>query len=186
MGFKSTLLTCLLRPAVPAVQVVVLSSVLACDATMGYESTLGIRDSPVTAFNGQRVHNLAQLARLVQASREEYMRFDLEAANKVRWGAWGGVWWGEVEVGWGGDGCGRIKRMHLCALHTCASCALHPPLDLPPRAPPASLPARLTAAACPAPLLPSSPALRRWWLWTLSQRGSARTSLWRSTTSLPR
>ena len=83
------------RPAGAAVQVVVLSSVLACDATMGYESTLGIRDSPVTAFNGQRVHNLAQLARLVQASREEYMRFDLEAANKV--------WLGRVEyggVGW--------------------------------------------------------------------------------------
>jgi hypothetical protein len=41
--------------------VVVLSSVLACDATLGYESTLGIRDSPVTAFNGHPVRNLAQV-----------------------------------------------------------------------------------------------------------------------------
>lgn len=38
-----------------------LSSVLACDATLGYESTLGIKDSPVVAFNGEPVRNLAQV-----------------------------------------------------------------------------------------------------------------------------
>ncbi|EFN59770.1 hypothetical protein CHLNCDRAFT_56559 [Chlorella variabilis] len=64
-------------------QVVVLSSVLACDATMGYESTTGVRDSAVAAFNGTPVQNLAQLARLVMACQEGFMRFDLEAANKV-------------------------------------------------------------------------------------------------------
>jgi hypothetical protein len=35
--------------------------VLACDATLGYESTLGIKDSPVVAFNGEPVRNLAQV-----------------------------------------------------------------------------------------------------------------------------
>ncbi|KAL4855164.1 Protease Do-like 9 [Chlorella vulgaris] len=64
-------------------QVVVLSSVLACDATLGYESTLGIKDSPVVAFNGEPVRNLAQLARLVNDCTEDYMRWDLEAGGKV-------------------------------------------------------------------------------------------------------
>lgn len=64
-------------------QVVVLSNILACSATMGYESTLGIKDSPVTAFNGTRINNLAQLALLVMNNTEDFLRFDLEAANKV-------------------------------------------------------------------------------------------------------
>ncbi|PSC68151.1 protease Do-like 9 [Micractinium conductrix] len=67
----------------PDEQVVVLSSVLACDATLGYESTLGVRDGVVQRFNGQPIHSLAQLARLVEDSREQYFRFDLEAASKV-------------------------------------------------------------------------------------------------------
>lgn len=34
---------CVIVPATCATQVVVLSNVLACDATMGYDSTLGIK-----------------------------------------------------------------------------------------------------------------------------------------------
>ncbi|KAI7836909.1 hypothetical protein COHA_009241 [Chlorella ohadii] len=64
-------------------QVVLLSSVLASDATLGYEATLGIKDSPVLAFNGKKVYNLAQLARMVQQSEDPFLRFDLEAACKV-------------------------------------------------------------------------------------------------------
>ncbi|PSC68632.1 Protease Do-like 9 [Micractinium conductrix] len=63
--------------------VVVPSSVLACDTTLGCESTLGVRDGVVQRFNGQPIHSLAQLARLVEDSREQYFRFDLEAASKV-------------------------------------------------------------------------------------------------------
>ncbi|PRW60277.1 Protease Do-like 9 [Chlorella sorokiniana] len=64
-------------------QVVLLSSVLASDATLGYEATLGIKDSPVTGFNGKPVFNLAQLARMVQQNEEPFLRIDLEAASKV-------------------------------------------------------------------------------------------------------
>ena len=55
--------------------------------------TLGIKDSPVTAVCGVPVRNLAHLARLASEAccTEEYMRFDLEAANKVRWGGVGEV-----------------------------------------------------------------------------------------------
>lgn len=35
-------------------------------------------------FNGTPVRNLAHLARLVTASTEDYLRFDLESGNKVR------------------------------------------------------------------------------------------------------
>jgi hypothetical protein len=47
-------------------QVVVLSSVLACDATLGYESTLGIKDSAVREFNGHPVNNLAQVGGCIE------------------------------------------------------------------------------------------------------------------------
>eukprot|EP00887_Chlorella_sp_A99_P003950 scaffold11.g3950.t1 len=67
----------------PDQQVVVLSNVLACAATTGYESTLGLKDSAVTAFNGVRIRNLAHLAFMVQRCEEPFYRFDLEAANKV-------------------------------------------------------------------------------------------------------
>lgn len=42
-----------------------------------------LQDSPVTHFNGHKVSNLAQLARLVLGCADEYLRFSLEAANKV-------------------------------------------------------------------------------------------------------
>ncbi|KAL4421535.1 hypothetical protein ABPG75_010826 [Micractinium tetrahymenae] len=67
----------------PEEQVVILSSVLACDASMGYEATVGVRDAVVKSFNGQPIYSLAQLARLVQDCQDEYMRFDLEQASKV-------------------------------------------------------------------------------------------------------
>lgn len=53
------------------------------------------QDSPVAQFNGQKVHNLAQLARMVRDSTDRYLRFDLEAANRVggwRRGGGKGVW----------------------------------------------------------------------------------------------
>jgi hypothetical protein len=64
-------------------EVVVLSNVLATPATLGYDATAGIRDSAVLRFNGAEVVNLAHLARLVSACREEFMRFDMEAGGKV-------------------------------------------------------------------------------------------------------
>ena len=56
-------------PPPPRLQVVVLSSVLACDATLGYESTLGVRDGVVQRFNGQPIHSLAQVGKEREARR---------------------------------------------------------------------------------------------------------------------
>lgn len=67
----------------PDQQVVVLSNVLACAATAGYEATLGLKDSAVTAFNGTPIRNLAHLARLVSQNTEPFLKFELEASNKV-------------------------------------------------------------------------------------------------------
>ena len=57
-----------------AVQVVVLSQVLACDATLGYEDYCNVQ---VLKFNGTPVRNLRHLIALVSDCTEEYMRFDL-------------------------------------------------------------------------------------------------------------
>ncbi len=65
----------------PDEQLVVLSNVLACEATMGYDATLGIRDSAVVAFNGTQVTNLVHLARMVGECEEEYLRFDMESGR---------------------------------------------------------------------------------------------------------
>ncbi|RMZ53985.1 hypothetical protein APUTEX25_002562 [Auxenochlorella protothecoides] len=64
-------------------QTVVLSTVLACPATLGYEGAGGLRDSPLVAFNGTPVDCLAQLASLVAACNEPSMRFDMEAGGKM-------------------------------------------------------------------------------------------------------
>ena len=64
-------------------EVVVLSNILACKATVGYDSTLGLRDAAVMAFNGVKVTSLAQLARLVRECKDEFYRFDMEAGSKV-------------------------------------------------------------------------------------------------------
>ena len=54
---------------------VVLSQVLACDATLGFEDSF---DLQLKLFNGTPVRNLRHLATLVQACTEPYMRFDLD------------------------------------------------------------------------------------------------------------
>lgn len=56
-------------------QVVVVSQVLACDATLGYEDTF---NTQVHAFNGAPVRNLRHLAEMVLECGEAYMRFDVE------------------------------------------------------------------------------------------------------------
>lgn len=65
-------------------EIVVLSNVLACEATRGYEGS-SMRDSAVLAFNGVSINNLAHLAHLVSSAlkSEKYLRFDLENSNKV-------------------------------------------------------------------------------------------------------
>jgi len=50
---------------VPEQETVVLSNVLVCEATRGYESVSNLKDSPVVAFNGVRIISLKHLARLV-------------------------------------------------------------------------------------------------------------------------
>ena len=60
-------------------QVVILSQVLACDATLGYEDYCNVQ---VFRFNGTLVNNLKHLIELVSACKGEYMRFDL--AYQVR------------------------------------------------------------------------------------------------------
>ena len=56
------------------IQVVVLSQVLACEATLGYEDYCNIQ---VLKFNGTPVRNLRHLALVVSSCEEKYMRFDL-------------------------------------------------------------------------------------------------------------
>jgi len=62
-------------PKSPDEEVVVLSQVLACDATLGYEDIYNVQ---VSKFNGVPVRNLRHLAELVAACGEAYMRWDLE------------------------------------------------------------------------------------------------------------
>lgn len=55
---------------------VVVSQVLACDATLGYEDLFNIR---VQRFNGTKIRNLRHLAEMVYADKDaKYMRFDLD------------------------------------------------------------------------------------------------------------
>ena len=58
-----------------AAQVVVLSQVLACDATLGYEELYNVQ---VLRFNGEPVRNLRHLAQLCLACDAPFMRFDLD------------------------------------------------------------------------------------------------------------
>jgi S1-C subfamily serine protease len=67
----------------PGEQVVVLSNILACPATVGYDSTLGLKDSAVVELNGVKIKSLVHLARLITACKEEFLRFDVEAGAKV-------------------------------------------------------------------------------------------------------
>ena len=53
-----------------------LSQVLACDATVGFED---VTNEQVIKFNGQPVKNLMQLVRMIQAAEgEEFLVFDLD------------------------------------------------------------------------------------------------------------
>ncbi|KAK9813853.1 hypothetical protein WJX73_001994 [Symbiochloris irregularis] len=61
-------------------QVVVLSQVLACDATLGYED---LYDLQLQSFNGTAVRNLRHLAGLVRQCEEPHMRFDLDHHEAV-------------------------------------------------------------------------------------------------------
>ena len=65
---------------VPGQQVVVLSQVLADTVNVGYEDLINVQ---VVKFNGTRVVNLAQLARLVEACRERFLRFELDREELV-------------------------------------------------------------------------------------------------------
>ncbi|CAD7694758.1 unnamed protein product [Ostreobium quekettii] len=56
-------------------QVVLLSQVLANEATVGYED---MENVPVVAFNGTPVENLCHLSEMVVNCKEKYMTFDLE------------------------------------------------------------------------------------------------------------
>lgn len=67
----------------PEEEVVVLSNILACAATVGYDSTTGLRDSEVLSFNGQQITSLVQLAKAVTACEEDYMRFDMASGDRV-------------------------------------------------------------------------------------------------------
>ena len=58
-----------------AAQIVVLSQVLACDATLGYEE---IHNTQVLHFNGTKIRNLAHLAELTTTCDQPFMRFDLD------------------------------------------------------------------------------------------------------------
>lgn len=61
-------------------QVVLLSQVLACDATLGYNDHF---NSQVYKFNGIPVHNLRHLALLTSQCKERFMRFDLDYEEVV-------------------------------------------------------------------------------------------------------
>ncbi|CAN4093523.1 unnamed protein product [Withania somnifera] len=56
-------------------QLVVVSQVLVADINIGYEELV---NTQVIAFNGKPVRNLKSLANMVEACREEYMKFDLD------------------------------------------------------------------------------------------------------------
>lgn len=64
-------------------EVVILSGILACASTTGYDSAQGLQDSPLAAFNGEAIHSLAQLARLLASCKDRFLRFTLEAGNKA-------------------------------------------------------------------------------------------------------
>eukprot|EP00798_Chlamydomonas_sp_ICE-L_P005851 gene5851-6137_t len=69
-----------LFPKSPDEELVVLSQVLACEATLGYEDITNVQ---VLLFNGQPVRSLLQLAQMVMECTESFMRFDLEYGEIV-------------------------------------------------------------------------------------------------------
>jgi S1-C subfamily serine protease len=59
----------------PDEEVIVVSQVLACEATLGYEDCF---NTQVRAFNGEPVRNLRHLAEMVLNCKERFMKFDVE------------------------------------------------------------------------------------------------------------
>lgn len=59
----------------PDEEIVLVSQVLACEATLGYEDCY---NTQVHKFNGVPVRNLRHLAEMILNCREDYMRFDVE------------------------------------------------------------------------------------------------------------
>jgi hypothetical protein len=68
----------LCRPTEKDEQVVVLSQILMDQVNYGYE---GVTPAIVKAFNGQKVLNLESLMQMVLASKDEYLRFELDDDN---------------------------------------------------------------------------------------------------------
>ncbi|KAI8465037.1 MAG: trypsin-like cysteine/serine peptidase domain-containing protein [Monoraphidium minutum] len=64
----------------PDQQCVVLSQVLATDVNIGYEDVL---NTTAVTFNGEKIYNLAQLVKLVDACADEYLHFDLDYNQKI-------------------------------------------------------------------------------------------------------
>ena len=61
-------------------EVVILSQVLACDATIGYED---IHNTAVASINGIRVRNLKQLAEVVLSCSDPFLVFELDYGEKI-------------------------------------------------------------------------------------------------------
>lgn len=61
-------------------EVVILSQVLACDATIGYEE---VHNTVVIRFNGKPVRNLQHLAEMVKSSTEPFLSFDLDHSETI-------------------------------------------------------------------------------------------------------
>jgi hypothetical protein len=59
----------------PDEEVVLVSQILACEATLGYEDGY---NAQVKAFNGTKIRNLKHLAELVMSCQEPLMTFEME------------------------------------------------------------------------------------------------------------
>ncbi len=92
-------------------ELVVLSQVLACDATLGYEDLNNIR---VKKFNGEPVQNLRHLAEMVYNCSEKFLRFDLE--YHVRWWRFLHSFWGLCCIKGGFEGMDVVCLSAVCLL----------------------------------------------------------------------
>ncbi|EFN57946.1 hypothetical protein CHLNCDRAFT_34342 [Chlorella variabilis] len=64
----------------PDQEVVVISQVLACNATLGYEEVF---NTQVHKFNGTPVRNLKHLTEMVLTCKEQHMRFDVDYSEVI-------------------------------------------------------------------------------------------------------
>lgn len=96
---------------------VVLSQVLACEATLGYEDYCNIQ---VLKFNGTPVRNLRHLTELVSDCKEKYMRFDL--AYRVSIPCWSIVCFFALGCTTDVLLCTDLVLCVCCENHTCKQC----------------------------------------------------------------